>query len=185
VGEAQSRRVDVRLLAATARDLEREVAGSRFREDLYYRLNVVRIHLPPLRERPEDIEPLAAQFLKRAEQRYGRRLSLAPEGLAALTRRPWPGNVRELENVIERAAVLSPDGVLRIEPTAPERSPESEPSELAGNQVLLLRHAVAQAERQAIQLALHAASGNRAAAAKLLGISPRNLFYKLKKLGLE
>ncbi len=184
VGESRSRRVDVRVLAATARDLERDVAGGRFREDLYYRLNVVRIHLPPLRERPEDLEPLAAQFLERAEERYGRRLSLPPESLAALTRRPWPGNIRELENVIERAAVLSPDGVLRIEPAAPEPSPAGAETEPVGAQVPSLRHAVEQAERQAIRLALEAASGNRAQAAKLLGISSRNLFYKLKRLGL-
>jgi two-component system response regulator AtoC len=183
VGEAKSRRVDVRVLAATARDLEREVAGGRFREDLYYRLNVVRIHLPPLRERPEDIPPLAIQLVRRAQERYGRPLSLPPESLAALSQRAWPGNVRELENAIERAAVLSPDGVLRIEPSA-EPGPPRAATAAPGGRMLPLRLALQEAERQAIRLALEAASGNRAQAAKLLGISQRNLFYKLKRLGL-
>jgi two-component system response regulator AtoC len=185
VGEAKSRRVDVRVLAATARDLEREVAGGRFREDLYYRLNVVRIHLPALRERPEDIAPLAAQFVRRAEERHGRPLKLAPESLIALSQYAWPGNIRELENAIERAAILSPDGVLRIEPAVPVGSPRAASQSFPNQPVVPLRQAIEDAERQAIRQALNATSGNRAAAAKLLGISPRNLFYKIKKLGIE
>jgi DNA-binding NtrC family response regulator len=108
VGETRERRVDVRLIAATARDLAADVAAGRFREDLFYRLNVVHVAIPPLRERPEDVEELAAVLLERASARAGRRLRFGPGAMASLRARSWPGNVRELENVIERAVVLAP-----------------------------------------------------------------------------
>jgi DNA-binding NtrC family response regulator len=185
--------VDVRVLAATARDLERDTEGGRFREDLYYRLNVVRIHIPPLRERPQDIEPLVAALLDRAVKRSGRAVTLSPDALTAIGARAWPGNVREMENAIERATVLSADGVIGAEAfeaggqaagplagTAPSASirPSAHPP-------LRLADAVEAAEREAIRAALDAAGGSRAAAAKQLGISQRTLFYKLKKLGLN
>jgi len=184
VGGQRAQRVDVRVLAATARDLERDVAEGHFREDLYYRLNVVRVHVPPLRERPQDLEPLAAALLQRAMERAGRRVAMSPEAVAAIRAYGWPGNVRELENTLERAVVLSADGVIRADAfeaggtgSASSRPPAVPPSRL--------EEAVAAAERAAIQGALGVTGGNRAAAAKLLGISQRNLFYKLKKLGLE
>lgn len=183
VGDARSRRVDVRVIAATARDLEADVREGRFREDLYYRLNVVRIHIPPLRERPEDVEALVAVLLKRAMERSGRQVRLAPDALAALKRHDWPGNVRELENALERAVVLSVDGVIRAEAFGTSTavpSPRRIPAAVGP-----LRDAVADAERVAIRAALDASGGNRAEAARLLGVSPRNLFYKLKKLDLE
>jgi two-component system, NtrC family, response regulator AtoC len=198
VGDAHSRRVDVRLLAATARDLEADVAAGRFREDLYYRLNVVRIHLPPLRERREDLDALAVALLERAVKRAGRVVTLSPEALAAIRAGVWPGNVRELENAIERAVVLSPDGVIRADAFQAEAwaagrpvggtdaLPVSRPRDQApAGQSVRLKDAVAVAERAAIQSALAGAGGNRVEAARLLGISQRNLFYKLKKLGLE
>src|SRR5213083_619871 len=107
VGDQKTRRVDARVLAATARDLEAEVRAGTFREDLFYRINVVVIELPPLRERQADIAPLARHFVARLAQRFGRPLSLSDDAVAWLEQQEWPGNVRELENAIERAAVLS------------------------------------------------------------------------------
>ena len=201
VGDARSRRVDVRVLAATARDLEADVAAGRFREDLYYRLNVVRIHLPPLRERREDLDALAVVLLERAVKRAGRPVTLSPGALAAIRAGAWPGNVRELENAIERAVVLSVDGVIRAEAfqavgwtggrvagssDATSERPSTRPSiPPLAHPSPRLSDAVAGAERAAIQSALAASGGNRAEAARLLGISQRNLFYKLKKLGLD
>jgi two-component system response regulator AtoC len=185
VGGQKPQRVDVRVLAATARDLERDVAEGRFREDLYYRLNVVRIHIPPLRERPQDLEPLAVALLQRAVERAGHRIMMSPEALAAIRGHRWPGNVRELENTLERAVVLSADGVIRadaFETAGTSGAASSHPTAILPSR---LQDAVVVAERAVIQEALRNASGNRAAAAKLLGISQRNLFYKLKKLGLE
>ena len=189
VGDSRPRRVDVRVIAATARDLEAEVRDGRFREDLYYRLNVLRIHIPPLRERLEDLDALVQALLLRAMDRSGRRLTLAPEALAALRERRWPGNVRELENAIERAAILSPDSVIRPDAFgspglpgpggvggAPHPGPHGAPARL--------KDVVEGAERAAIEEALAAAGGNRGRAAELLGVSQRNLFYKLKRLGL-
>ncbi|HKI94770.1 MAG TPA: sigma-54 dependent transcriptional regulator [Gemmatimonadales bacterium] len=186
VGDRATRQVDARVLAATARDLEADLETGRFREDLYYRLNVVRLHIPPLRDRPEDIAPLAAALLARAGQRAGRPLSLTPGALAALKRRTWAGNVRELENAIERAAVLSPDGVIAAENVAangatPERAPAPAPDH-NGSAPVALKDAVRAAERAAVQRALGAAGGNRGEAAQLLGVSLRTLYYKLRDL---
>jgi two-component system response regulator AtoC len=117
VGDVRSVRVDVRVIAATARDLDREVAEGRFREDLFYRLNVIRIHIPPLRDRRQDIAPLAEHFLARHAARLGGKVSgLTEEAIRELEDSPWPGNVRELENAIERAVVLADSG--RLEPAA-------------------------------------------------------------------
>ncbi len=185
VGDARTRRVDVRVVAATARDLEREVAAGRFREDLYYRLNVVRIHIPPLRERPEDLEPLVAALVRRAVERSGRAVALAPDALAAIRARAWPGNVRELENAIERAVVLSAGDLLQADAFALPGGPSGGAGAVADRPLERLETAVAAAESLAIRAALDASGGSRTAAAKFLGISPRNLFYKLKKLGLE
>jgi two-component system, NtrC family, response regulator AtoC len=176
VGAEDVTKVDVRVLAATARDLAAEIPAGRFREDLYYRLNVVHLHLPPLRERPEDLERLATALLERAVRRSGRTVTLAPEALEAIRRHQWPGNVRELENAIERAAVLSPDGVIRAEafevpPKTGGRSP---------GQPARLSDVVARAERSAIEEALRTTGGNRAEAARLLGVSVRALYYKLR-----
>src|SRR5207245_9657624 len=107
VGDQKTRRVDARVLAATARDLEAEARAGRFREDLFYRINVVAIELPPLRERQDDIAPLARHFAARLSQRFGRPMSLTDAALTWLKEQEWPGNVRELENAIERAAVLN------------------------------------------------------------------------------
>jgi two-component system response regulator AtoC len=187
VGESHERRVDVRLLAATARDIETEVRDGRFREDLYYRLNVVRIHLPPLRERPDDLDRLSLVLLARAARRAGRSARLSPEALAAIRQRPWAGNVRELENALERAVVLARGETIGadafLEPARrldlpvpaaaePVRAPAS------------LKEAIDAAERDAVTRALEVSGGNRGEAARILGVSLRTLYYKLRQLGL-
>jgi two-component system response regulator AtoC len=184
VGDQRTRKVDVRVLAATARDLTAEVKGGRFREDVFYRLNVVSIELPPLRERHADIAPLARYFAARLGQRLGRPLALGTDALLWLEGRPWPGNVRELENAIERAAVLSDRETL--EPEDFRRGPVSAslpPPETGGSGSL--EDAVAAAERQAITAALALTNGNRREAAKRLGVSLRTLFYKMGRHQLE
>jgi two-component system response regulator AtoC len=186
VGDQRSRRVDVRVLAATARDLGAEVRRGAFREDLFYRLHVVTIHLPPLRERREDIAPLARHFAARLGARLGRAITLTPAALAWLEERPWPGNVRELENAIERAAVLSGKGVL--EPDDLDQGPTiSAPKSTASDSPATpttLREAVEHAERAAVTSALEAEHGNRRAAAARLGVSLRTLFYKIDRYQL-
>jgi two-component system response regulator AtoC len=188
VGDARERSVDVRVLAATARDLEADVTAGRFREDLFYRLNVVRIHIPPLRERPEDLERLALVLLSRLAARTGRRATLAADALPTILTRPWPGNVRELENALERALVLSQDGVIRAEALAQAgfQRGGAGATPWAGAAVasrpLRLKDVVAAAEREAVAQALRAAGGNRTEAARLLGVSLRTLYYKLRDL---
>jgi two-component system, NtrC family, response regulator AtoC len=185
VGETRERRVDVRLIAATARDLAAEVAAGRFREDLFYRLNVVHVAIPPLRERPEDVEELAAVLLERASARAGRRLRFGPGAMASLRARSWPGNVRELENVIERAVVLARGDVLDAE-SLTEPPARAGPVDRTGTAATgPLRGIVADAERAAILRALEQAGGNRAAAAKLLDVSQRTLYYKMRTLNVE
>jgi len=186
VGDQKTRRVDVRLLAATARDLGAEAAAGRFRPDLFDRLNVVAIHLRPLSERRADIAPLAQHFAARLVGRLGRRVALSDATLAWLAEQPWPGNVRSLEHAIERTAVLSDKEML--EPADFRKEPLSAPRSLGGEQGAgsgTLRDAVELAERQAITAALGAAAGNRREAAKALGVSLRTLFYKMDRYGIE
>ena len=187
VGDQKTRRVDVRLLAATAKDLAAEAAAGRFRHDLFDRLNVVTIHLPPLAERREDIPSLARHFAAQLARRLGHRLTLSEGAVAWLSEQPWPGNVRALEHAIERAAVLSERQILEPEDFAAvpplrraERGTGGEDRE-AGT----LREAVEAAERQAIADALTGAGGNRRAAAKQLGVSLRTLFYKMDRYGID
>jgi two-component system response regulator AtoC len=184
VGDTKPRRVDARVLAATARDLEAEVAAGRFREDLFYRLHVVVIALPPLRERQEDIAPLARHFVARLAQRFGKPLALSDAAIAWLETQPWRGNVRELENAIERAGVLSSNEVL--EPADIQGAPLPSRSAVEpGADGGTLREIVEAAERRAIVEALRAAGGNRRAAAKHLAVSLRTLFYKMERYGVD
>ena len=180
VGDQKTRRVDVRVLAATARDLAAEAAAGRFREDLFYRLNVVAIELPPLSERRDDIEPLARHFTARLAQRFGRPLTLSDAAIAWLEQQEWRGNVRELENTIERAVVLTDGDVLEV--TNFSHSPRPTPHAPAAG---TLSDVVEAAEREAISAALGASDGNRRAAAKRLGVSLRTLFYKMSRYGLD
>lgn len=183
VGDQRTRRVDVRVLAATARSLGAEVAAKRFREDLFYRLNVVTIQLPPLAQRREDIVPLARHFAARLASRLGHPLDFTPDALTWLEAEPWPGNVRELEHAIERAAVLSGNQSLSAADLKhqPVHAPRGSSAPSSGT----LRDAVAAAEREAIVAALAAAEGNRRTAARQLGISVRSLFYKMRELAID
>ncbi|MFN2572307.1 MAG: sigma-54-dependent transcriptional regulator [Gemmatimonadales bacterium] len=180
VGDQKTRHVDARVLVATARNLEAEVRAGRFREDLFYRVHVVAIALPPLRERREDIAPLARHFVARLAQRVGRPLSLSDDAIAFLEDQAWPGNVRELENAIERAAVLSNGESLGSADF--RRETHASPEPVATDS---LRSAVEAAERRAIGDALRASNGNRREAAESLGVSLRTLFYKIDRYALE
>jgi len=185
VGDQKTRRVDARVLAATAKDLAAEVAAGRFREDLFYRLNVVTIHLPTLRERVADITPLAGHFAVRLGRRLGRRVTLSAAALRWLEQQPWRGNVRELEHAIERAAVLSNKELLEPEDLRREPLPSPVSPGEKGEGRGTLREAAEAAEREAIRGALEAVGGNRREAAKRLGVSLRTLFYKMERYGLR
>jgi len=187
VGDQKTRRVDARVLAATARDLEAEVRAGRFREDLFYRINVVAIVLPPLRERRQDIAPLARLFADRLAKRFARPLAISDAGLKWLEEQDWPGNVRELENAIERAAVLTNHEILSPADLQSEPLPSPISHDLGdkGEESGTLREAVEDAERRAIADALKATDGNRREAAKRLGVSLRTLFYKIERYGIQ
>jgi DNA-binding NtrC family response regulator len=179
VGENKNRRIDVRVLAATNRDLMAEVHAARFRQDLYYRLRVVEIRVPPLRERREDILPLARTFLTDAAARMGRKLTgLTPEVANQLVRYAWPGNVRELENAIEHAVVLAQGNRIGVE-DMPEEIGSALPAVYAAGDVRPL----AQVERDYILAVLNANHGNKARAAEQLEIGTATLYRKLKEYG--
>ncbi len=182
LGESKSRRVDVRVIAATARHLEDEISAGRFREDLFYRLNVLRIHVPPLRERRQDVPLLVDHFLAHFREALGRPVrAIADDALDRLVRYAWPGNVRELENVMERAVILARgDQVTLSELPANVSHPDpADTAEATGD--LSLRRARRAAEIQAIRAALRATGGNRTHAARALEVSHRALLYKLKE----
>ena len=186
VGDSVARTVDVRLVAATARDLEADVAEGRFRADLYYRVNVVRIHLPALRERTEDVPELVRHFI----DRFNRRLMLdiagaTPAAMRALMEYPWPGNVRELENVIERAMVLTDQPQLGIEQLDGLVAPASTGANGAASPLdLSVKRRTEALERVLIADALERTRGNRTRAAKLLDLSHRALLYKIREYGI-
>jgi len=181
VGESRTRKVDVRVLAATNQDLAQAIQSGKFREDLYYRLRVIEIEVPPLRERVEDILPLVRYFVERFSKKMKRpQLRLDATCLDYLQAYPWPGNVRELENAIERAAVMCKDEVIRPEdlpPSVVEAS--SRRSEGASGPVL--SRTLAEVEAAHIQAVLERVDGNRSRAATILGISPTTLWRKLKQ----
>jgi DNA-binding NtrC family response regulator len=180
VGGTRECRADVRVVAATNRALEEEQKAGRFREDLYYRLNVVTIELPPLKARREDIPALVDHVLT-TRQLGKARLQLSPDALHALLSYEWPGNVRELVNVLERAQVLAEDNLITPDdlPETIHAAPPVEAALTAGG--LTLR----ELERQAVQAALHQAKGNKVHAARALGVSRRALYRLLAKHGLE
>jgi len=176
VGESTPRKVDVRIIAAANRNLAEAIAEGRFREDLYYRLGVIVIEVPPLRERPEDILPLGRHFMKRFSKKLNRpELRLDASCLDALQAYAWPGNVRELENTIERAAVLTPDGTIYK-----EHFPLAMRSHFAGHGPGGVRRSLAEVETEHIHAVLKLTDGNRSRAATILGISPTTLWRKLR-----
>ena len=186
LGDERPTRVDVRIVAATNSDLGTEVAAGRFRSDLYYRLDVVRIEVPPLRDRPEDIDALAAHFVQEIATRLGRPVPvLGAEVLDRLRAYSWPGNVRELRNVIERALILSPRGSLDALDVAPAASaaPAGGDTDVSGE--LNLRTALTRLEKDLVREAVRRSGGLRKEAARLLGIDARNLGYYLRKHHLD
>jgi DNA-binding NtrC family response regulator/tetratricopeptide (TPR) repeat protein len=194
IGDTRPQRVDVRVLAATNADLEQRVAEGKFREDLYYRLSVIRIHVPPLRDRREEIPHLSTFFLREALERLGKPdINLSSETLDVFSQYWWPGNVRQLKNEIQRAVALSAPGGL-IEPAhlspeimntrvttsetiGPARAPRTSPTNLAS--------AIEAVERDLIQAALDRSGGNISESARLLGLTRRGLYLKLRRLGLD
>jgi len=193
IGETRPQKVDVRVLAATNADLEQRVAEGKFREDLYYRLAVIRIHVPPLRERREEIPHLSTFFLREASERLAKPdVQLSSEVLDVFAQYWWPGNVRQLKNEIQRAVALSaPGGTIEPGHLSPEIGATRLPttvstamprtSRMSGN----LAAAVEQVERELIQAALDRSGGNISESARVLGLTRRGLYLKLRRLGLE
>ncbi len=183
VGSTRPLRVDVRVIAATNRNLEKEARAGTFREDLYYRLNVISLHLPPLRERREDISLLASHFAAQTSQRLGRPVAgFTPEARAALVRYDWPGNVRELGNAIERAIVLGEDDLIH-----PEDLPEAvlETGGGAGAAVTRYHETLNETKKRLILAALAESGGNVTKAGALLGLHPNYLHRLMSNLGLR
>jgi two-component system response regulator AtoC len=186
IGESKPLSVNVRVIAATSRDLEREVAAGRFREDLFYRLDVFRVRVPPLRERREDVPLLVDHFIARFRETLGRPVrTIADDALDRMLEHSWPGNVRELENVIERAMILADGDRITLAElpeaiAAPRSASEAKPA--SGD--FSMRRARRRFESDLIRRALEATGGNRTRAAKLLEISYRALLYKIKEHGL-
>ena len=206
-------KVDVRILAATNKDLEKETKEGKFREDLFYRLNVIPLHLPPLRERVEDIELLIVHFIEEfSRKRKGEPLTFAPEAMDCMLGYGWPGNVRELENLIERLSILVSGKIVNVfdlpekfhHMTLAERehraasplaishtslastSPMARPGGIEfGESGINLNEIVSTMERNLIMKALERTAGVRSKAAQLLGLNRTTLLEKLKKMGIE
>ena len=173
LGGTRPVRVDVRVIAATNRDLDDAVAHGEFREDLYYRLNVFDIHIPPLRERRDDIVPLAAGFLR---ELAGATAELTRQAIAALRRHEWPGNVRELRNVLERALIMCDGPFIDAEHLCLRARKDVPLSSITDLETL---------EKHAIERAMRDTDGNKVRAAKQLGISRMQLYTRLRKFGFE
>ena len=181
LGGMETRKVDVRVVAATSRNLEQMVKDGLFRRDLYYRLNVFPVSMPPLRERQGDIPLLVENFLEKYGHKIGKRgLRVAPEAEALLLAHSWPGNIRELENVIERAVILTTDGLIRPDLLPPAMQAPCALCSLRGT----LPDAIEQLERQLITEALQEYRGNMGHAAQALGISERVMGLRMRKFGL-
>jgi two-component system response regulator HydG len=180
VGGEETLEADVRLIAATNRDLQQAIAQGTFRSDLYYRLNVIPVHLPPLREHPEDVPVLAQHFIQCCAQRLDRRIDgLSDEAMDAMIRYPWPGNVRELENMVERVVVLNRTGTVEVgDLPAPIRD------NLDGPTTAVAPGTLQEMERQRIVETLRDAAGNKKLAARKLGIHRSTLYAKLRRYGL-
>jgi two-component system response regulator PilR (NtrC family) len=185
VGDTRDQKVDVRLIAASNRELTKAVTDGTLREDLFYRLNVIPIHLPPLRERREDIAPLVAHFVRKIGREIGKEVKgVNPETLAILEHYHWPGNIRELENVIERAIVLGSADTLEPEALPPTLTVPKETQDV-GIEIPVggvdLEETLDRIERRYIQLALERTAGVQTRAAELLKVSFRQFRYKLQK----
>ncbi|MBL8793272.1 MAG: sigma-54-dependent Fis family transcriptional regulator, partial [Planctomycetia bacterium] len=193
VGSSEPVQVDVRVVAATHQDLEELIRQGKFREDLFYRLNVISIPVPPLRERREDIPELALHFLRLYAQRAGQTVNqMDDDALAALKGHPWPGNIRQLENVIERAVVVADGPTITLQDLSAEvaigldgagkPTPRTRPTPMSGRS---RREERDRREKEELVRALAQASGNKAEAARALGVARSTLLSKLKKFGLS
>ncbi len=182
VGGTKPVKVDVRVIAATNRDLKKEVEAGRFREDLYYRLNVIRIDLPPLRERQDDIPLVAAFYLKQFNEEHGKSLVFNPKTLQALQAYHWPGNVRQLRTIIESSVILSAGKEI-----LPKNLPDEIKSEAVPSNTVRLRvgMTVSDAERELIKATLADYGGNKARAARTLGLGRKTLYRKLEEYGID
>jgi len=190
VGEETPTRIDVRILAATNRNLEREVAAGRFRADLYWRLNVIPVELPSLRERASDMPLLAEHFLRRSNERHKRNVDgFEPQAMAVLEAYPWPGNIRELENIIERVVVVKGKGFISLGDLPPQiraprsLTPKGTPTPIPnlpedGTDLRAMLEAV---EERMIGEALERTGGNKNRAAELLGLNRTTLVEKLRR----
>jgi transcriptional regulator with PAS, ATPase and Fis domain len=176
LGSARGKKVDVRVIAATNRDLQKMVEEGKFREDLWYRLNVVRVLLPPLVERRGDVPLLAHYFLNRYNERYKQQAKLTESGLKVLENYSWPGNVRQLQHMLERLSILAPHGKID-EASVRDAIELTEPRDSAGD-------TLADTEADQIRRVLTATGGNKSRAAKILGIERKTLYRKLEKMGL-
>jgi transcriptional regulator with PAS, ATPase and Fis domain len=177
VGSPRSRQIDVRVIAATNRDLHKLVQEGRFREDLWYRLATVPIQVPPLRERRGDVPLLAQYFVERSNQRFGTNARLTESGLRVFEEYTWPGNVRQMQHLIERLCILTPGA--RIDDFAVRSALEAlQPKEYGGE-------TLADTEADQIRRVLTAAGGNKSRAAKILGIERKTLYRKLERMGLH
>ncbi len=186
VGENRSRSVDVRVITATARDLEEEVGHGTFREDLYYRLNVISLSLPPLRERPEDIDLLVRYFVKKNNMRLGKQIEgMDDDAQKLLSQYHWPGNVRELENAVEQAMVLTDGPVILSQALSLKITETPASMHQPGEEEYSVKKATQALEEHLISKALKTTNGNRTQAAKLLEISLRSLLYKIKAYRIE
>jgi DNA-binding NtrC family response regulator len=192
IGGVRTIPVDVRVIAATNVDLAAAVAAGRFREDLYYRLNVIQIRMPPLRERRDDVPLLVEHFLARFNQRLGKRVvGVDPSALAALMAWSWPGNIRELENVVERGVLLADGELLGMEALdglvaagAPDDEPDNDGPDGLGLKAYVRVH-TAKLERSLIQRSLEQEGGNVTRAARRLEISRKSLQLKMKEYALR
>jgi two-component system, NtrC family, response regulator PilR len=187
VGDSKETPTDVRILSATHKNLSALVADGRFREDLFYRVNVIEIRVPPLRERLEDIDELVEAIVTRLGRQVARSLKVTEAGLRALRGHHYPGNVRELENVLERAATLCSNGVIdagdmQLRPKVANTEVPIPNTVAAGEK---LGDALEDIERDAIVRALEQTRYNKTKAAQLLGMTFRSLRYRIKKLGIE
>jgi two-component system, NtrC family, nitrogen regulation response regulator NtrX len=178
-------RVDVRVIAATNKDLAREIASGRFREDLYFRLNVIPLRVPPLRERPEDVSPLARHFVEQFSREYGRVKRLSPETLPHLQEYRWPGNVRELKNLMERMVILAPGDEIGVSDLLRVLQGDGERPKSPRHDFASLREGREHFERQFILTKLQEAGGNVVRAAELLGLERSNLYRKLRAYGIR
>jgi len=176
LGSARAKKVDVRVIAATNRDMQKLVDEGKFREDLWYRLNTVRLTLPPLCERPSDIPLLVHYFLKRYNERYKLNTRLTDSGLKAMSQYSWPGNVRQLQRMMERLTILAPSGW--IDDVAVRQAIEQMDSREGASETL------ADTEADQIRRVLAATNGNKSRAAKILGIERKTLYRKLERMGL-